>query len=164
MTLNFESEYEKAFPFDPKETAGRLLLFTMDYLGCPYEAEANLLLTDDRGIHEINREQRGIDHPTDVLSFPMTEYENPGMFDFLEEADDCFHPETGELMLGDIVISGDKVFEQAENYGHSALREFAFLVVHSLLHLTGFDHMQESEAAVMEKKQADILNSLGINR
>ncbi|MCI5899183.1 MAG: rRNA maturation RNase YbeY [Hominisplanchenecus sp.] len=164
MTLNYETEYDGTFPFDPKDTAERVLEFTMDYLGCPYEADVNLLLTDDDAIHEINKEQRGIDRATDVLSFPMEDYPTPGDFTFLEEVSDCFHPESGELLLGDIVISGDRVVEQAENYGHSTLREFAFLMVHSLLHLMGYDHMEPEDAKIMEKKQAEILDSLGIKR
>lgn len=164
MTLNYETEYDGTFPFDPKDTAERVLEFTMDYLGCPYEADVNLLLTDDDAIHEINKEQRGIDRATDVLSFPMEDYPTPGDFTFLEEVSDCFHPESGELLLGDIVISGDRVVEQAENYGHSTLREFAFLMVHSLLHLMGYDHMEPGDAKIMEKKQAEILDSLGIKR
>ena len=164
MTLDYETEYDGTFPFDPKDTAERVLEFTMDYLGCPYEADVNLLLTDDDAIHEINKEQRGIDRATDVLSFPMEDYPTPGDFTFLEEVSDCFHPESGELLLGDIVISGDRVVEQAENYGHSTLREFAFLMVHSLLHLMGYDHMEPEDAKIMEKKQAEILDSLGIKR
>ena len=164
MTLNYETEYDGTFPFDPKDKAERVLEFTMDYLGCPYEADVNLLLTDDDAIHEINKEQRGIDRATDVLSFPMEDYPTPGDFTFLEEVSDCFHPESGELLLGDIVISGDRVVEQAENYGHSTLREFAFLMVHSLLHLMGYDHMEPEDAKIMEKKQAEILDSLGIKR
>ena len=159
MTLNFESEYEKELPFDAREVA------EMDYLGCPYEAEVSLLLTDDETIHQINKEQRDIDRATDVLSFPMADYVTEGDFAFLEEEGaDCFHPETGELLLGDIVISGDKVLQQAESYGHSPLREYAFLIVHSLLHLVGYDHMEEQEAKRMEKKQADVLESMGITR
>ena len=164
MTLNYETEYDGTFPFDTKDTAERVLEFTMDYLGCPYEADVNLLLTDDDAIHEINKEQRGIDRATDVLSFPMEDYPTPGDFTFLEEVSDCFHPESGELLLGDIVISGDRVVEQAKNYGHSTLREFAFLMVHSLLHLMGYDHMEPEDAKIMEKKQAEILDSLGIKR
>ena len=164
MTLNYETEYDGTFPFDPKDTAERVLEFTMDYLGCPYEADVNLLLTDDDAIHEINKEQRGIYRATDVLSFPMEDYPTPGDFTFLEEVSDCFHPESGELLLGDIVISGDRVVEQAKNYGHSTLREFAFLMVHSLLHLMGYDHMEPEDAKIMEKKQAEILDSLGIKR
>lgn len=165
MTLNFESEYEKELPFDAREVAEKVFTFTMDYLGCPYAAEVSLLLTDDETIHQINKEQRDIDRATDVLSFPMTDYVTEGDFAFLEEEGaDCFHPETGELLLGDIVISGDKVLQQAESYGHSPLREYAFLIVHSLLHLVGYDHMEEQEAKRMEKKQADVLESMGITR
>lgn len=165
MTLNFESEYEKELPFDAREVAEKVFTFMMDYLGCPYEAEVSLLLTDDETIHQINKEQRDIDRATDVLSFPMADYVTEGDFAFLEEEGaDCFHPETGELLLGDIVISGDKVLQQAESYGHSPLREYAFLIVHSLLHLVGYDHMEEQEAKRMEKKQADVLESMGITR
>ncbi|MCA5011232.1 rRNA maturation RNase YbeY, partial [Clostridioides difficile] len=82
---------------------------------CPYEAEVNVLITDNEDIRQINNEYRNIDNPTDVLSFPMIEYERPSDFEYLEDAaDDCFHPETGELLLGDIVISIDKVEDQAE--------------------------------------------------
>ena len=102
---------------------------------CPYETEVSLLLTTDEEIKEINRMQRQIDRATDVLSFPMADYETPGDFSHLDEDAGLFHPDTGELMLGDIVISVDKVFEQAEEYGHSLLREYAFLIAHSMLHL-----------------------------
>ena len=77
---------------------------------------------------------------------------------------DCFNPETGELMLGDIVLSLDKVEEQAANYGHSVTREYAFLIAHSMLHLMGYDHMEENDAKEMERRQAEILESLGIGR
>ena len=100
MTLNFETEYEGELPFLAQEVAEKVFTFTMDYLKCPYEAEVSLLLTNDETIHQINREQRGIDRATDVLSFPMADYEKEGDFSFLEEAQDCFHPESGELLLG----------------------------------------------------------------
>ena len=113
----------------------------------------------------MNREFRNIDRATDVLSFPMLEYEKPGDFSFLEEAEnDCFNPDTGELLLGDIVISKDKVLEQAEAYGHSPRRELAFLTAHSMLHLMGYDHMEPEEAAEMERRQAEILEQLNILR
>ena len=108
--------------------------------------------------------QRQIDRATDVLSFPMADYETPGDFSHLDEDAGLFHPDTGELMLGDIVISVDKVFEQAEEYGHSTEREFSFLFAHSMLHLLGYDHMEPDEAAVMEAKQAKALEDLGITR
>ena len=113
----------------------------------------------------MNLEHRQIDRPTDVLSFPMLEYETPGDFSFLEEdGEDCFDPDTGELLLGDIVISADKVMEQAEEYGHSVKREYAFLITHSMLHLMGYDHMMEEDAKEMEYLQEEILKELGIGR
>ena len=140
-------------------------LAALDYEGCPYEAEVNVILTDNDAIQEINREHRQIDAPTDVLSFPMVDYESPSDFDHVEEAvEDYFNPETGELMLGDIVISVDKVEEQAEKYGHSRTRELAFLTAHSMLHLFGYDHMEDGERLVMEEKQKEILETRGYTR
>ena len=140
-------------------------LAALDYEKCPYEAEVNVLLTDDQEIHRINQEFRGIDRATDVLSFPMGDYETPSDFERLEEvAEDYFNLETGELLLGDIVISVDKVEEQAEKYGHSQARELAFLTAHSMLHLCGYDHMEEDERLVMEKKQEEILSLKGYTR
>ena len=122
-------------------------------------------MTDNEGIHIINKEYRDIDRATDVLSFPMLSYETPGDFSFLmDENDDDFNPDTGEAILGDIIISVDKVREQAEEYGHSELREFAFLITHSMLHLFGYDHMEPEEAKVMEDKQRQILDELSITR
>ncbi len=137
----------------------------LDYEQCPYEAEVNVVLTDNPSIRQVNREYRNMDAATDVLSFPMVEYETPSDFSRVEELfADCFNPESGELMLGDIMISMDKVEEQAEKYGHSQERELAFLVAHSMLHLLGYDHMKEAERLVMEKKQNEILESKGYTR
>lgn len=95
----------------------------------------------------------------------MADYPVPGDFSDIEERDpDAFHPETGELMFGDIIISMDKVKEQAKAYGHSNTRELAFLVAHSMLHLMGYDHMVEEERIVMERKQEEILKSCGYIR
>ena len=164
MTIDFEMEYDKDLGIDYKKIAETVINAALDYELCPYEAEISLTLVDNAGIHSINKEFRNIDRPTDVLSFPMIEYENPGEFDFLEECDDCFNLESGELILGDIIISLDKVEEQADAYGHSVTREYAFLIAHSMLHLMGYDHMSEDEASVMEKKQREILEGLGITR
>lgn len=165
MTINIEYEAEKKLDISWEEIIRQVVEGTLDYEGCPYEAEVNVVLTDNEGIKEINQEYRNVDGPTDVLSFPMLEYDSPSDFEGVEEQfADCFNPETGELMLGDIMISVDKVEEQAESYGHSVRREFAFLVAHSMLHLCGYDHMQEQEAAVMEQKQEKILEGLGITR
>ena len=94
----------------------------------------------------------------------MIDYPGPGEFGFLDEREDCFDPESGELSLGDIVISKEKVIAQAQEYGHSVLREYAFLIVHSVLHLTGYDHMEEEERQEMEAMQRKIMESLCILR
>lgn len=164
MTIILEKEYDKALDFDYEEVCERVVNYALDYEKCPYEAEIGVTLTDNNGIHSINKEFRQIDSPTDVLSFPLIDYNIPGEFDFLDDMDECFNPETGELMLGDIIISLDKVYEQASEFGHSTLREYAFLIVHSMLHLMGYDHMKEDEASVMETKQREILKNLDINR
>ena len=142
MTINFEKEVNTNFDFDCEALAKDVITFTIDHEEFPYEAEVNLTLVDNEEIHTINREYRNIDRPTDVLSFPMLSYEAAGDFSKLEDDyDDNFNPDTGEILLGDIVISVDKVAEQAESYGHSQKREYAFLIVHSMLHLFGYDHM-----------------------
>ena len=164
MSLFYEEEGEKKLPLPCEELATDVVTAALDYIGCPYETQINLLLTTDEQIKEMNRDFRGIDRPTDVLSFPMVEYEIPGESDFLEEREDCFDPESGELVLGDIVISKDKVMEQSKAYGHSPKREFAFLIAHSVLHLTGYDHIDEEERLLMEEKQRAILERMNILR
>ncbi len=164
MSLLIEAEVEVKFDFDYESLANRVVEAALDYEAFPYECEVNLTLTDNEGIWEINREYRKIDNPTDVLSFPMLSYETAGDFSKLEDDDTNFNPDTGEIMLGDIIISIDKVFEQAKNYGHSTEREFAFLILHSMLHLFGYDHMTPDEAAVMEEKQRCILEEMQILR
>nr|MCR4993149.1 rRNA maturation RNase YbeY [Lachnospiraceae bacterium] len=138
----------------------------LDYLKCPYEVQLNLTLTDNEGIHAINKEYRQIDRPTDVLSFPLVDYPEPNVFpgNLEEMAEDYFDLDTGELMLGDIIISVEKCKEQAKEYGHSELREYSFLIVHSMLHLFGYDHMEDDERLVMEEKQREILDKAGILR
>ena len=164
MTIEFEKEYDKDLGINYEEIADKVINAALDYEECPYEAEVSLTLVDNDRIHEINKEFRDIDRPTDVLSFPMVEYDDAGEFAFLEDEDDCFNPETGELMLGDIIISLDKVEEQALAYGHSVTREYAFLIAHSMLHLMGYDHMTDDDAAVLEAKQRAILDNLNITR
>lgn len=165
MSFILEEEVKVPFTFDYEALANRVVNHCLDYAEFPYEAEVNLTLTDNEGIHTINKEFRSIDRPTDVLSFPMLNYDTPGDFTFLDEEDnDNFNPDTGEALLGDIVISVEKVLEQAESYGHSVEREYAFLITHSMLHLFGYDHMTEEEAAVMEAKQTEILNQMNILR
>lgn len=165
MTFCVENESGKELPFDVEEIAGKVIEEALEYENCPYEVIVDVLLCDNEGIHVMNREHRGIDRPTDVLSFPNVDYETPADFSGIEDSiEDYFDPESGELCLGDIVISVDKVLEQAKEYGHSPKREYAFLIAHSMLHLLGYDHMEPDEAAVMEHKQEEILNRLGITR
>lgn len=164
MTLLFEEEGNLTLPLACESLAARVVEAALNYVNCPYEAEVNLLLTMNDEIHEMNQHFRGIDRATDVLSFPMIDYMEAGNFDFLEEAMEYFDPETGELVLGDIVISKEKVISQAKEYGHSIEREYAFLIAHSMLHLFGYDHMEEAERITMEEKQKEILEQLQILR
>ena len=165
MTIEIEYEAEKKLDLPYEKIIRDVIEEAMDYEGCPYEAEVSVVLTDNPSIQEINRDYRQIDRPTDVLSFPMVDYERPADFCGLEEqAEDYFNPETGELMLGDIIVSVDKVEEQAEKYGHSQARELAFLTAHSMLHLCGYDHMEEEERLEMEERQRAILDGRGYAR
>ena len=165
MSLSVETEVDVEFGFDYEALAKRVIEFALEHEEFPYECEVNLTLTDNEGIREINRTYREIDKPTDVLSFPLINYEKAGDFSALEENyDDNFNPDTGEIMLGDIIISIEKVKVQADSYGHSIEREFAFLILHSMLHLFGYDHMTEEEAAIMEEKQKIILDKMKIFR
>lgn len=165
MSLNIEKEVEAVFDFDCEKLAEDVISYTIEHEKFPYEAEVNLTLTDNEGIHEINRMYRQIDAPTDVLSFPMLSYQKAGDFSALEnDYEDNFNPDTGEIMLGDIIISVDRVRTQAADYGHSERREYAFLIVHSMLHLFGYDHMTEEEASQMEAKQQQILDAMQISR
>ena len=157
MTVTIERESDIPLPFSEQEVAEAVISETLDYEDCPYEVAVNIILTTNDEIQQINLEQRGIDAPTDVLSFPMIEYAYPSDFTVLEaDSMDSFDPDTGELILGDIVISVDKVIEQAEKYNHGVKREYAFLVAHSMLHLFGYDHMDELERETMEHKQKNI--------
>lgn len=165
MTLYLENETERGLPFSGEDLARLVCEAVLEEEGCPYEAQVNIVLTDNEGIRELNRECRGIDCETDVLSFPNVDFKEEGVFHIDEEREaDYFDPDTGELILGDIMISVDKAWSQAESYGHGVKREFAFLVAHSMLHLCGYDHMEEAESLRMERKQEEILTRLGITR
>lgn len=165
MTINIEYEAENKLELPYEEIIREIVMAALDYENCPYEAEVNVILTGNQEIEKINQESRGLQKATDVLSFPMGDFETPSDFERLEECpEEYFHPETGELLLGDIVISVDKVKEQAESYGHSEKRELAFLVAHSMLHLCGYDHMEEEERREMERRQEEILLDKGYDR
>ena len=115
-------------------------------------SELSVTLTDDEHIHELNKKFRGVDRPTDVLSFAFRESDEPEIL-------------TDEVeVLGDIIISLERAKFQAETYGHSYLREVIFLTVHGLLHLLGYDHIEESERLEMEREQDFVMSKLGIER
>lgn len=165
MTILFDEETAVSFDFDYRALADEVIMAACDAEQCPYEIEVNLTLVDNNRIHQINREYRGIDRPTDVLSFPMQTYLTPADFSHAEDCvEENFNPDTGELLLGDIILSAEKVKEQAEAYGHSERREAAFLILHSMLHLFGYDHETEEEREEMEHRQRVILDGLGIIR
>ena len=164
MTLQIDYETDREIGIEYEELAEKVVQKVLDMEGCPYDAQVNLVLTDNEEIQRVNTEFREIAAPTDVLSFPMIPFETPADYAIVEEDQSYFDLDTDELLLGDIMISVDKVFAQAEEYGHSVTREFCFLVAHSMLHLLGYDHMTPEEAAVMENKQRTALDELGITR
>ena len=170
MTLNYENDSETDLEErlgDARKLAQRVVEGCLMVLHCPYEAEVNVSIMDSGEVRQLNQQFRSIDQTTDVLSFPMVQCEKEGDFSILERDGndgDNFNPETGELLLGDIVLNAEKVISQAEEYGHSVKREYAFLITHSVLHLCGFDHMEKAEAERMEKKQKEILEMLNIQR
>ena len=165
MTILVENEAKRVLDFDYEEVIKNVVKRVVDTENCPYEVEVNVLLTNNEEIHEANKDFRNIDRPTDVLSFPMVDYDFPADFSLVNESPEGYlNPETDELLLGDIMVSVDKVYSQAEEYGHGIKREFAFLIAHSMLHLLGYDHMEDEERVVMEAKQEAVLEALGITR
>ena len=165
MSISIINESDIEYPKEFDEIIESVIEASIDYMKCPYECEVSVTLTDNEGIHEINMSERSIDSPTDVLSFPMLDFDSPGDLSYVEKyPQDYFNPESGELLLGDIVISLEKVASQAKEYGHSDKREIAFLVAHSCLHLFGYDHIDEADRVKMEGLQNEILNMKGYTR
>ena len=138
---------------------GRAVKTALKYQGIDEDCLVNVLFTDDDGIHAINMEQRGIDMPTDVLSFPMNEME-AGVFD----AEACeFDYEAECVMLGDVVLSLARCESQAAEFGHSLERELCYLTVHSVLHLLGYDHMDEgAQKKQMREREETIMSEIGL--
>ena len=157
-----ENEQDK-LEFTPEfeEIMQKAVATTLEVVGGGEETdfEVSILITDDEGIHEINKETRDIDSPTDVLSFPILEFDEDGVM--IEESGDY----DGELLLlGDIVLSLERAKAQAEEYGHSIEREVGFLTVHSTLHLLGFDHMEEPFTSVMRAREKEIMDIMDLHR
>lgn len=166
MTFYVENETDENFEFDIDKLIKDLTICLIEQENVPYsDISLNVTFTDDATIHEINKEFRDIDRSTDVLSFPAIDFVTPGDFSAIKgDEADLFDPDTNELILGDIMISLEHAHAQAIEYGHSFKREIAFLITHSLLHLIGYDHMEDDERIIMEMKQERILNSLNITR
>ncbi len=143
---------ELTFPDEIEENAKKAVEMVGKLYGVE-AAEVSVTLTDNAYIHTLNRQYRNIDRPTDVLSFALNESEEPEIAD---------GPEVN--VLGDIIISVERAREQAKEYGHSLQREIAFLTVHGMLHLLGYDHMEEEERREMEQEQRFVMEKLGISR
>ncbi len=133
---------------------------SLEYMEFPQNCEISVMFCDNERIKRLNRNHRDIDRVTDVLSFPLFEYDENG--EIIEDELD-FNPE-GEMMLGDIVISLERAAQQAEEYGHSFEREIGFLTVHSMLHLFGFDHMTPEDEEDMFEYQREILEEMNLTR
>ena len=156
--IYIEKETETEFDFsDSDETIKTAVGAVFADKELPEELDVNVLIVDEAEMQEINRENRGIDSPTDVLSFPYYDFEEPGVFEGEVYEDE-------ENILGDIIICAQRVISQAAEYGHSQRRELAFLIVHSMLHLTGYDHMEESDGDIMRAEEKRMMEIIGISR
>lgn len=148
MTVYYNYEAETKLHIPWMNIIGDVVNGTLDYMKFRKEAEVSVSVVDAGEIKSLNKEFRGINKVTDVLSFPIGDK----------------NPETGEIVLGDIVLCAGKIIAQANEYGHTRKRELAFLTCHSMLHLLGYDHMEEEERAEMEDLQRKILDKIGYIR
>ncbi len=156
LKIYFENDQEKhSIHYNLKMLIRHTILETLDYEGMENDAEVSVTFVDDEGIRKINNKFRGMDKPTDVLSFPLLDYEGESEEPFFDEL--CHN-------LGDIVISLERAMAQANEFGHSFEREVAFLTAHSMLHLLGYDHeLSEEDDADMRARQNDIMERLGLS-
>lgn len=153
MEIEIRTEPETLAVSEEETAAVRRAILTVGRLYGAEDAEVSVTLTDDAHIHVLNRAYRSVDRPTDVLSFALTESEEPEIVGG-----------RGDEVLGDLVISLERVAAQADEYGHSPLRELSFLTVHGMLHLLGYDHMEEADRREMEEEQRIVMEELGISR
>ena len=156
LKIYFENDQKKhAVKYKMQMLIRKTILETLDYEGMENDVEVSVTFVDDEGIRELNNKFRGMDKPTDVLSFPLLDYEGESEEPFFDEL--CHN-------LGDIVISLERAMAQANEFGHSFEREVAFLTAHSMLHLLGYDHeLSEEDDADMRKRQNDIMDRLGLS-
>ena len=163
--IMLDFDYEVTVPEGTEEMLSRVAQKCLETEGVTLRCAAYLRFTDDNGIHEINRAQRGVDRATDVLSFPTVNYPagvTAGKADKLIRRE--FDDELNACMLGDLVISVPHIYAQAQEYGHSPRREAAYLLVHGICHLMGYDHMQDDEKAVMRTMEEKILSAVNMTR
>lgn len=156
LKIYFENNQEKhSIHYKLKMLIRHTILETLDYEGMENDAEVSVTFVDDEGIRELNKKFRNMDKSTDVLSFPLLDYEGESEEPFFDEL--CHN-------LGDIVISLERAMAQANEFGHSFEREVAFLTAHSMLHLLGYDHeLSDEDDADMRKRQNDIMERLGLS-
>ncbi|MBQ8526803.1 MAG: rRNA maturation RNase YbeY [Clostridia bacterium] len=149
--INFTPEHEALIT--------KVINGALDEQSVDFDCFVSVTVVDNEAIREINNEHRNIDSATDVLSFPVLEFDENG--DIIPDSGDVYE---GKTILGDIVLSFQRALEQSEDFGHSFEREVGFLVCHSVLHLLGYDHEDDSERAVMREHEETILDSLGLTR
>lgn len=144
----------------------KIIVFVLDEEEVLISTEVSLLFVDNKEIRKINNETRGFDKETDVLSFPMLDYPKDKVYkeSYKNFNFDATYLDGEELVIGDIVLSLEKALEQSKEYNHSLEREASYLVVHSVLHLLGYDHMEEEEKKKMRGREEEILNKLNISR
>jgi len=163
--FQFDFSYDVPVPANIEKALERVANACMKAENVAYPCSAFLLITNDDVIHRINREQRGVDRSTDVLSFPSARFTPQHT---AGQAPDMLHrewdPQVGACSLGDIIISLDHVYAQAQEYGHSPLRELSYLTAHALFHLMGYDHINEPDKEIMRAMEEKALNSIGITR
>lgn len=165
--IDFINDFEYEFDFDYEDVLRKAIYRTLEKHGLSEDVSLSVSFVNEQTIKQINLENRDIDRITDVLSFPNIPFENPGDFSILDDdmvINQCIDIDTDTLYLGDVIICYKRAMEQADEYGHSFMREVAFLTVHSILHLIGYDHMTDDERVIMEDMQKLILDELGITR
>ena len=164
MRLNIDCEIGE-MPIGLEDLLNRVMAACLKVEGVPENCAANMLITDDATIHEINREQRGVDRATDVLSFPSIQYPaGTTARDNIRLLRREYDPDAGGLYLGDIVISLEHARAQALEFGHSAEREIGYLTAHSLFHLMGYDHMTDGDKAVMRARDEAAMALVDLKR
>ena len=164
MTLELMNETEASFDFDMEKVARLTVNGVLKHEKFPKEVSVSITIVSEEDMQSINKEQREIDAVTDVLSFPMLPWTEPANYSELDEFEDILDPESGEVLLGDVVLCAQRIKDQAKEYGHSEKREFAFLICHSMLHLFGYDHMVDTDRLLMEAHQEAIMKEINIVR